>query len=74
MTTSHSNFWRETHYLGEQTQIKEDKAEASLVVQGLRLHTPNGGGLGLIPGQGTRSHTPQLKTPSATTNDPACHS
>ena len=59
--------------MGEQTQIKEDKAEASLVVQGLRLHTPNGGGLGLIPGQGTRSHTPQLKTPSATTNDTACH-
>ena len=24
-------------------------------------HTPNAGGLGLIPGQGTRSHMPQLR-------------
>ena len=28
----------------------------SLVVQWLRLCTPNAGGLGLIPGQGTRGH------------------
>ncbi|TEA28249.1 hypothetical protein DBR06_SOUSAS3310030 [Sousa chinensis] len=28
----------------------------SLVVQWLRLHAPNAGGLGSIPGQGTRSH------------------
>ena len=28
----------------------------SLVVQWLRLCTPNAGGLGSIPGQGTRSH------------------
>ncbi|TEA42709.1 hypothetical protein DBR06_SOUSAS1610227, partial [Sousa chinensis] len=27
----------------------------SLVVQWLRLHAPNTGGLGSIPGQGTRS-------------------
>ena len=33
----------------------------SLVVQWLRLQAPNAGGLGLIPGQGTRSHMPQLK-------------
>ncbi|TEA37609.1 hypothetical protein DBR06_SOUSAS5310036, partial [Sousa chinensis] len=33
----------------------------SLVVQWLRLHTPNAGGLGSIPGQGTRSHTSQLR-------------
>ena len=38
------------------------------MVQWLRLHTPNAGGLGLIPGQGNRSqtlplsvHMPQLK-------------
>ena len=37
-------------------------AGASLVVQGLRLHTPNAGGLGSTPGQGTRSRVPQLKT------------
>ena len=26
-----------------------------------KLHAPNAGGLGLIPGQGTRSHMPQLR-------------
>ena len=30
--------------------------ETSLVAQWLRLWDPNAGGLGLIPGQGTRSH------------------
>ena len=39
----------------------------SLVVQWLRLHIPNAGGVGLIPGQGTKSHMSQLKNPSATT-------
>ena len=34
----------------------------SIVVQWLRLYTPNGGGLGSIPGQGTRSHMPQLES------------
>ena len=33
----------------------------SLVVQWLRLHAPSAGGLGLIPGQGARSHMLQLK-------------
>ena len=36
------------------------------MVQQLRLCTPNAGGLGSIPGRGTRSRIPQLK-------DPACH-
>ncbi|TEA28872.1 hypothetical protein DBR06_SOUSAS4010089, partial [Sousa chinensis] len=54
----------------------------SLVVQWLRLHTPNAGSPGSIPGQGTRSHmpqlrvrVPQLKIPHATTKieDPTCH-
>ena len=31
----------------------------SLVVQWLRPHAPNAGGLGLIPGQGLRSHMPR---------------
>ena len=39
----------------------------SLVVQWLRLHIANAGAVGLIPGQGTRSHMFQLKNPSATT-------
>lgn len=38
-----------------------------IVVQWLRLCALNAGGLGLIPGQGTRSHMPQLKIRSATT-------
>ena len=49
----------------------------SLVVQWLRLHAPNAGGLGSIPGGGTRSHMPQLrvcmlqlKIPHAATEDP----
>ena len=33
----------------------------SLVVQWLRLHAPNAGGLGSISGQGTRSHMVQLR-------------
>ena len=33
----------------------------SLAVQWLRLHALNAGGLGLIPGQGTRYHMPQLR-------------
>ena len=46
----------------------------SALVQWLRLHTPSAGGLGSIPGQGTRSHMPQLKTLHAATKteDPAC--
>ena len=31
------------------------------MVQWLRLHAPNAGAPGLIPGQGTRSHMLQLK-------------
>ena len=33
----------------------------SLVVQQLRLHAPNAGSPGSIPGQGTRSRIPQLR-------------
>ena len=54
----------------------------SLVVQWARLHAPNAGGLGLIPGQGTRSHMPQLRVhmlqlkilyASTKMEDTACH-
>ncbi|TEA36160.1 hypothetical protein DBR06_SOUSAS11510078, partial [Sousa chinensis] len=45
----------------------------SLVAQWLRLHAPNTGGLGLIPGQGTRSHMhAATKSLHATTKDPTC--
>ena len=39
----------------------------SLVAHQLRLHALDAGGLDLIPGQGTRSHIPQLKIPRAVT-------
>ena len=39
------------------------KTGTSLVVQWLRLRAPNAGGPGSIPGQGTRSHVPQLSVP-----------
>ena len=39
----------------------------SLVVQWLRLRTPNAGGLGSIPGQGSRFRKPQLKSSHAPT-------
>ena len=48
----------------EATEHRRDKkggSGASLVVQRLRLHAPNAGSPGCIPGQGTRSHLQQLK-------------
>ncbi|TEA32400.1 hypothetical protein DBR06_SOUSAS4710025, partial [Sousa chinensis] len=49
----------------------------SLVVQWLRLHTPNAGGPGSIPGRRTRSHMlqlrvhmPQVKIPHTATKIP----
>ena len=41
--------------------IKKLDTGASLVVQWLRLDTPNRGGLDLIPDQRTRSHILQLR-------------
>ena len=37
------------------------------MIQGLRFHAPNPGGPGSIPGQGTKSHTLQLKILHAAT-------
>ena len=45
--------------------LPKRKGETSPVVQWLRCHDPNAGGLGSNPGQGTRSHTLQLKIPNA---------
>ena len=47
--------------------LKQDRLGTSLVVQWLRLHTLYVGGPGLIPGQGTRYHMPQLKILHTTT-------
>ena len=45
----------------------------SLVVQWVRLCTPNAGGPGSIPGQGTRSHMhATTKSSHVTTKEPAC--
>ena len=41
--------------------VKPQYLGTSLVVQGLRLHIPKRGDPSSIPGQGTRSHIPQLK-------------
>ena len=41
--------------------FKKGFTEASLVVQRLGLCTPNTGGPGVIPGQGTGSHMPPLR-------------
>ena len=40
----------------EDLAFKNASLGASLVVQWLRLHVPNAGGLGSIPGQEARSH------------------
>ena len=45
----------------------KEEGETSLVVQWLRLCSSNLGGPGSIPGQGTRSRTPQVKNPCAET-------
>ncbi|TEA24051.1 hypothetical protein DBR06_SOUSAS13910010, partial [Sousa chinensis] len=45
----------------------------SLVAQWIRLHTPNAGGWGSIPGQGTRSHMHTTnKSSHAATKEPTC--
>ena len=44
----------------------------SLVVQWLKLHSPNAGGPDPIPGQGIRSHMPQLSL-HASVKGPTCH-
>ena len=46
--------------------LKASLVGTSLAVQWLRLLAPNAGGLGVSPGQGTRSHVPQLKISCAT--------
>ena len=54
--------------------IKISQVGTSLVVQWVRLCDPNAGGLGAIPGRGTRSRMhAATKSSHATTKDPACH-
>ena len=49
----------------------ERSPETSLVVQGLRPMLPKQGGLDSTPGQGTRSHMPQLSILRGTTLRPS---
>ena len=58
---------------GREGQI-EVTSGTFLVAQGLRLCSPNAGGPGSIPGQGTRSHMSQVKSLCAVTKteDPTC--
>ena len=60
------------------TGVKDKPGGISLVVQWLRFHNPNAGDWGLVSGQGTgshepqlRFHVPQLKSPYAAIEDPA---
>ena len=48
------------HNLATEQQQRRD-ARTSLMVQRLRLCTPDAGRLGSVPGQGTRSCMPQLR-------------
>ena len=47
--------------------FKPQEGGTSLEVQWPRLCAPSAGGLGSLPGPGTRSHLPQLRVPPATT-------
>ena len=51
--------WDVNHRGAGPDGLRKETTGASLGVQRLRRHTPNARGLGLIPGQGSRSHTPQ---------------
>ena len=53
------------HSGAEFPELKNSKFGTSLLVQWLRLHTPNVGSLGSIPGQGTRPHMLQLRPGTA---------
>ena len=54
-------------------QMNQMVNATSLVVQWLRLCAPNAGGVGLIPGQGTRLHMPQLRVHTLQLKDPVCN-
>ena len=57
----------------KQFGIQNNASGTSLAGQWLRLRAPNAVGLGLIPGQGTRSHMrAATKSSHATTMEPMC--
>ena len=62
----HGSGLREFSRLAPDIHFLRNGLGTSLVVQWVRLHAPNAGGPGSIPGRGTRSLM------HATTKDPAC--
>ena len=60
-----------TTYTQKNQIRKKANGGTSLMVQWLRLRAPYAGSPGCIPGQGTRSHMPQLKDPACREEDPA---
>ena len=56
---------QQSNYWGKHDSKDHVVFGTSLVVQWLRLHTLSAGGQGLIPGQGTRSHVPQVRPGTA---------
>ena len=65
-TKEDKQMWSWVYILAGPTNIKHNKKGTSLMVQWLRLYTPNAEGSSSIPSQGTRSHMPQLKIPHTT--------
>ena len=57
-------------HMPEKVTLKKPQRGTSLVVEWLRLHAPNSGSPGSIPGQGTKPRMPQLKAWHATTKGP----
>ena len=55
--------WNRVRFRNSIHFLRKSEEGTSLVVQWLRLYTPKAGAWGSIPGQGTRSHIPQLKDP-----------
>ena len=58
---------------GNISQLKMLAPGTSLVVQWLRLHALNAGGLSSIPDQGTRSRMLQLRVHMSQLKNPPCH-
>ena len=56
---------QQSNYWGKHDSKDHVVFGTSLVVQWLRLHTLSAGGQGLIPGQGPRSHVPQVRPGTA---------
>lgn len=59
-------------YIAHFMLLMDINSATSLVAQYLRIHAPNAGVADVIPGWGTRSHVPWLKSSRATAKDSTC--